>query len=102
MIPTRADRCCSVFYSRTLTKLGRTTGTQVQFDIPEQKRKSIESLTNQITGSPSHGKSVSEIICIHVDDLFCVGDKEFYHQVVSAIQKRTTKMVLKTQMMSCL
>ena len=88
MIPTRADRCCYVFFhSRTSTKSGRTTGTQVQFDIPEQIEKAIESLTDPITGSPSHGKSVSGIICLHVDDLFCVGDKEFCHHVVSAIQK---------------
>ena len=30
---------------------------------------------------------MSGIICLHVDDIFCVGDKEFYHHVVSAIQK---------------
>ena len=70
-----------------MAKSGRATGTQVQFDIPEQIEKAIESLTDPITGSPSHGKSVSGIICLHVDDLFCVGDKEFYHHVVSAIQK---------------
>ena len=75
------------FHSRTVTKSGRTTGTQVQFDIPEQIETAIESLTDPITGSPSHGKSVSGIICLHVDDLVCVGDKEFYHHVVSAIQK---------------
>ena len=87
MIPTSADCCCNVFHSRTLAQSGRTTGTQVQFDIPEQIENVIESLTDPITGSPSHGKSVSGIICLHVDDLFCVGDKEFYHHVVSAIQK---------------
>ena len=65
----------------------RTTGTQVKFDIPEQIEKAIEPLTDPKTRSPSHGKSVSGIICLHVDDLFCVGDKEFYHHVVSAIQK---------------
>ena len=57
------------------------------FDILEQIEKAIESLTDPITGSPSHGKLVSGIICLHVDDLVCVGDKEFYHHVVSAIQK---------------
>ena len=58
-----------------------------QFDHPEQIDKAMESLTDPSTGSPSHGISVSGIICIHVDDLFCVGDKEFYHHVVSAIEK---------------
>ena len=74
-------------HSKPLAKSGRTTGTPVQFDIPEQIEKAIESLTDPITGSPSHGKLVSGIICLHVDDLFCVGDKELYHHVVSAIQK---------------
>jgi len=89
MTPTRVDRCCYVFHSKTPTKSGRLTGTQVQFDILEQIEKAIESLADPITGSPSHGKLVSGIICLHVDDLFffCVGDKEFYHHVVSAIQK---------------
>ena len=59
----------------------------MQFDIPDQIEKAIESLTDPITGSPPHGKSVSGIICPHVDDLFCVGDTEFYRQVASAIQK---------------
>ena len=76
-----------LFHSRTLTKSEGATGTQVQFVIPEQIEKAIESLTDPIAGSPSHGQSVSGTICLHVDDLFCVGDKEFYHHVVSAIQK---------------
>ena len=75
------------FHSKTPTKGGKSTGTQVQFDILEQIEKAIESLTYPITGSPSHGKLVSGIICLHVDDLFCVGDNIFYHHVVSAIQK---------------
>ena len=74
-------------YRKTFAKGGKTYGPQVKFDIPEQIEKAIESLADPITGSPSHGKLMSGIICIHVDDLFCVGDKEFYNHVVSAIQK---------------
>ena len=29
---------------------------------------------------------VSGIICLHVDDLFCVGDQEFHLQVITSIQ----------------
>ena len=43
-------------------------------------------MTDPITGSPSRGKTVSGIICVHVDDLFCVGDQEFYQCVISSIQ----------------
>ena len=50
-----------------------------------QVEKSIESLTYPISGSPSNGKRVSGIICLHVDDIFCVGDKELYHNVVASI-----------------
>ena len=56
-------------------------------DIPEQIEKAIESLTDPITGSPSHGKFVSGIICPHVDDIFCERDKEFYQHVVSSTQR---------------
>ena len=72
---------------QTATKGGQSIGTQVQFDIPEQIEKAIETFTYPTTGSPSHGKLVSGIICLHVDDIFCVGDNDFYHHVVSAIQK---------------
>ena len=60
---------------------------QVHVDIREQIEKAIESLTDPITGSPSHGKSVSGFICLHVDDLFCVGYNEFYQHVVYSIQR---------------
>ena len=69
-----------------MTKSGRTTGTQVQFDIPEQIDKAIESLTIKVPEVPHKGSQSAES-CLHVDDLFCVGDKELYHHVVSAIQK---------------
>ena len=79
--------CVSLFTLKTPTKGGKLTGTQVQFDIIEQIEKAIEPLTYPITGSPYHGKLVSGIVCLHVYDIFCVGEKEFYHHVVSAIQK---------------
>ena len=59
----------------------------MSFDVSEGIDQAIESLTDPITGSPSRGKTVSGIICLHVDDLFCVGDQEFYQCVISSIQK---------------
>jgi len=87
MIPTRADCCCYVFQTIVSTKAGKQSTNQVQFDIPDKVEKAIESLTDPITGSPSHGKSVSGSICLHVYDLFCVGDTELYQHVVSSIQR---------------
>ena len=72
MIPTKADRCCYVLHSTVSTKTGKQSVNQVQFDILEQIGNAIESLTDPITGSPSHGKYVSGIICLHDDDFFPV------------------------------
>ena len=47
----------------------------------------IESLTDPNSGSPSQGKIVSGIICLRVDAICCVGDNEFYHNVVASIQR---------------
>jgi hypothetical protein len=87
MTPTRADCCGYGFHSRIPAKTGKHSANQVHFDTLEQIEKAIESLTDPITGSPSHGRSVSGILCPHVDDLFCVGDKELYQHVVSSIQR---------------
>ena len=38
--------------------------------ILDQMEKAVESLTEPVTGSPSHGKYVSGIVRLHVDDLF--------------------------------
>ena len=59
----------------------------MSFDVSDGIEQAIESLTDPITGSPSRGKTVSGIICLHVDDLFCVGYQEFYQCVIASIQK---------------
>ena len=47
--------------------------------------QAIESLTDPISRSPSHGTYVSGIICLHVDDVFCVGDREFCQHVITSV-----------------
>ena len=47
----------------------------------------IESTTDPVSGSPSKGKVVSGVICLHVGDMFCNGDKEFYSKVVAAVKR---------------
>ena len=59
----------------------------MSFDVSDGIAQAIQSLTDPITGSPSRGKAVSGIICLHVDDLFCVGDHEFYQRAISSIQQ---------------
>ena len=87
LVPTRADRGCYVFHSRKekTTKPG-SPGT-VSFDVSDGIEQAIESLTDPITCSPSGGTTVSGIICLHVDDLFCVGAQEFYQCIISSIHK---------------
>ena len=76
------------FHLQVRIKTVKQSVNQVTFDIPDQIEKAIESLTDPITGSPSHGKCVSGISCLHVDDLFFfVGDKDFYRHVVASIQR---------------
>ena len=45
-----------------------SSGT-VSFDVSDKIEQAIESLRDPITGSPSRGKAVSGIICLHVDNL---------------------------------
>ena len=47
----------------------------------------IEYLTGPIAGSPSFNKKVCGIICLHVDDIFMAGDKEFHSRVVDSIKR---------------
>ena len=84
---------------KTNVKTSARETSQIQFDRPEQVEKAIESLTYPISGSPSHGKRVAGIICLHVDDIFCVGDKEFYQHVVASTQQKIIKLDQKTLMM---
>jgi len=92
MILTRVDRCCFIFYSQKQLKLGSRLSTTVRFDVSDGIEQAIEPLTDPISGSPSHGKTVSGIICFHADDLFCVGDQEFYQHVITSVQTRISKI----------
>ena len=47
----------------------------------------MEKLLDPVTGSPSEGKAVVGVICLHVDDLFMTGSKEFYNYIGVALRK---------------
>ena len=87
MIPTRVDRCCYIYNSQIRQKSGGCIVSNVLFDSPEQSGRAIESLTDPISRSPSHGKTVSGIICVHVDNLLCMCDQELYRSVVTSLSK---------------
>ena len=75
------------FHSSNENKTNPGPSRTVSFDVSDGVEQAIETLTDPITGSPSRGKAVSGISCLHADDLFCVGDQEFYQCVISPIQK---------------
>ena len=47
----------------------------------------LEMLTDPITGSPAHGKTVEGIVTIHVDDAFLSGTKFFHKKVIDALRR---------------
>ena len=86
--PTRADRCCYVFYSSASTRTARQPPTYAnpassQVDTLET---AMEYLTDPVAGSPSRGREIIGIICLHVDDLFCVGNDAFCKKVIGSIR----------------
>ena len=46
----------------------------------------MEYLTDPVAGSPSRGREIIGIICLHVDDLFCVGNDAFCKKVIGSIR----------------
>ena len=40
----------------------------------ETLEAAMEYLTDPVAGSPSRGKKVCGVMCLHVDDLFSTGD----------------------------
>ena len=47
----------------------------------------MEHLVDPVTGSPSVNKKVVGILCLHVDDLFMAGNKEFRERVIDRLRK---------------
>ena len=57
-------------------------GTQI-----ETLEQAMDYLTDPVAGSPSRGKTVIGVICLHVDDLFCTGTEAFKREVLGGIRK---------------
>ena len=79
MIPTRADRCCYVYYRPTSTAQKSKSPP-----IPKGMNSleaAIDYLTDPISGSPSEGQAVCGVILLHVDDLFMAGNTHFMDNV---------------------
>ena len=61
---------------KTFFMLPVKTKPRVSFEqLVESMDSAIESMTYPIAGSPWTGRLVSGVICLHVVDRFCAGDK---------------------------
>ena len=47
----------------------------------------MDYLTDPVVGSPSRGKQIMGVICLHVDDLFCTGTTTFRTTILGGIRK---------------
>ena len=82
MVPTRADRCCYVWYS-----MQSRERTWRQSNSTQWHDAACETMLDPIAGSPATGKSVAGIINLCVDDLFGTGGTEMEHRVLSRLCK---------------
>ena len=90
MVPTRADRCCYVLHSTKATKSKEQVSRERTYERsldPKDLERAMDYLLDPIYGSPSHGKIVVGVLCLHVDDLFMAGNKEFHHRVIEALKR---------------
>ena len=62
---------------------------QLQFvaEVSDGIEQATETLTDPISGRPSHAKTVSGMVRLHDDDLFCLGDQKLYQHAITSIQK---------------
>ena len=62
---------------------------QVLFSLTYQNKwaRPLSLWHIQSLESPSRGKRVNGIICLRVDDIFCVVDKDFFLKNVASIQR---------------
>ena len=75
--PTRADRCCYVFYSSTSARTARqqhTSGRPLASQV-DTLETAMAYLTEPVAGSPARGLAVLGTISLHVDDMFCAGNE---------------------------
>ena len=120
MIPTRADRCTYVLYSKMTTHQAkseertssssksedRTSSSSQKHDSPERAKGKkftsqpkmpglgsefdldnvLEYILDPVTGSPANQMRVHGIVCLHVDDLFMVGDDYFNKAIVQKVK----------------
>ena len=88
--PTRADRCSYVLYSerpRSTKPLGQSPSRPKPESQSSALDQALQYLLDPVAGNNSQGRSPCGIICLHVDDLFMVGDKEFHKRVVARLRE---------------
>ena len=61
-------------------------------DYSQRVEEYMEKLLAPDSGSLAEGKSVLGVICLHVDDLFMTGSKEFYSLIGDALRKESDRV----------
>ena len=80
MTPTRADRCCYVYYS------SKEKSEHPLKSVPfTSMADAVDYLTDPVSGSPAVNKNVHGVLCLHVDDLFMAGDDKFMADIYKRI-----------------
>ena len=114
LVPTRADRCCYVFYENDPAKANmhrasawKQQATKTSFEAKQfprlrsgvsQMEKALadpesslefmlEYILDPASGSPSRGKRTAGFVCLHVDDLFASGTPKFLAYLRERLKK---------------
>ena len=91
-VPTRADRCTYVLYDEsTRPKKSPVTTADNKVKSHSSPLDNIDAIMEHLLdpfhGSNCEGRRVSGFICLHVDDLFMAGDKNFENVVLKGLRR---------------
>ncbi len=87
-VPTRADRCTYVLYSKTplISPKSSTQPPKAETDNGSYTA-ALDSLLDPYSGNNARGFAPCGVICLHVDDLYMVGGDEFTKRVITRLRK---------------
>ena len=87
-VPTRGDRCTYVLYSKKDRIAAAKLSKNITFDSGTFDSAALDQLLDPFTGNNSKGFKPCGVICLHVDDLFMVGNSEFENTVIAHLKSK--------------
>ena len=79
----RGDRCTYVPYSNKDRLTAAKLSKKITSDSGTFDRAALDQLLDPFTGTNSNGFKPCGVICLHIDDLFMVGNAEFENTVIT-------------------